>query len=97
MIRRPEQQPVARFKFAAVVRHDRIRRASIYLNNVHTLGTVFPFQPVIRAKAGVVAYTHGQHPLKLLLVAVRLRQRGKLCRGFVVPCIDAHDRENGIL
>ena len=97
VIRRPEQQPVARFKFAAVVRHNRIRCAAVYPNHVHSHAAVFPLQPMIRAEAGVVAHTDPQHPLKFLLVAVGLRQRGKLCRSFVVPRVNTHDCENGIL
>ena len=97
MIRRPEQQPVARLEFAADVRHDRIRRASIYLNNFHFDAAIFPFQTVIRAEAGIVAHTNPQHPLKFLLIAVSLRQRGKLRRGFIVPRVDAQDCENRIL
>ena len=52
---------------------------------------------MIRAEAGIVAHTNPQHPLKFLLIAVSLRQRGKLRRGFIVPRVDAQDCENRIL
>ena len=89
-----EQDPVARFELAADVGQQRIGCASLHLHDLHAHAAVFPFQPVIRAKATevcVVVRTNPQHPGELLLVAVRFRDRGKLCRRIVVFRVDAQD------